>query len=210
MKTSRPIVTVQVDRKKERGLQSAEMAATLVAPDCATAKHRSTFLRDESRAPRPEQLRHIFMLLAVSVAWLTSGCGPTADRCRKCGMAVDDHPRWIAGMIARSGEEARFCSPRCLFAYLRSPRGEGGRDAWVTEYYSQQRTPVPDIFFVIGSDITGPMGKALVPVAGRAAAERFRKDHHGTRVLSADEITADLLRELAGKPAATNAPSLPR
>jgi hypothetical protein len=39
-----------------------------------------------------------------------------------------------------------------------------------------------------------------VPIAGRAAAEQFLKDHYGSRILTADEITAALLREVAGKP----------
>jgi nitrous oxide reductase accessory protein NosL len=70
----------------------------------------------------------------------------------------------------------------------------------VTEYYFQKRTPVADVFFVMGSDVVGPMGKALVPIAGREAAERFRQDHHGSRLLKAGEITPELLREIAGKP----------
>jgi len=87
-----------------------------------------------------------------------------------------------------------------MFAHLRSPQGAGSRDAWVTEYYRQQRMPIADVMFVVGSDVTGPMGKALVPIAGREAAEQFKKDHYGTRILSADEITMDVLREIAGKP----------
>ncbi len=43
------------------------------------------------------------------------------------------------------------------------------------------------------------MGRALVPITGRAAAEQFLKDHHGTRIFTADEITLEILREVAGK-----------
>jgi hypothetical protein len=50
------------------------------------------------------------------------------------------------------------------------------------------------------------MGKSLVPIAGREAAERFRLDHHGTRILGNNEITLDLLREIAGKPPAATQP----
>lgn len=77
--------------------------------------------------------------------------------------------------------------------------GAGGRDAWVTEYYTQQRLPVSQVFFVAGSDVTGPMGQALVPIAGREAPEQFLKDHPGSRIYTADEITAEVLREIAGR-----------
>jgi len=127
------------------------------------------------------------------LSWLVVGCGPAGDRCRKCGMLVDDHPRWVAGLIDERGVEERFCSPRCLFAHWRSPAGAAGRDAWVTEYYTQARMPVEDVWFVMGSDVTGPMGRALVPVAGQAAADGFLRDHQGTRIVSAVEITSELL-----------------
>jgi copper chaperone NosL len=138
------------------------------------------------------------LLLLGAAVGLLVGCGPAGDRCRKCGMVVDDHPRWVAGLIDERGVEERFCSPRCMFAHWRSPAGAAGRDAWVTEYYTQQRLPVEEVRFVMGSDVMGPMGRALVPVAGQAAAEGFLQDHHGTRILAADEIVAELLRELAG------------
>lgn len=138
--------------------------------------------------------------LAAVWAWLNAGCGPAGARCAKCGMLVEDHPRWVAGAVTASGGEERFCCPRCMLAWHLSPRGKGSRDLWVTEYYAQQPTPVADVFFVMGSDVVGPMGKALVPIAGREAAERFRQDHRGSRLLQAGEITSERLREIAGKP----------
>lgn len=138
--------------------------------------------------------------LCVLLLGLAIGCCPTGPRCAKCGMLVDDHPRWVAGAITAAGIEQRFCSPRCLFAWHLGPHGTGSHDLWVTEYYSQERTPATNVLFVLGSDVTGPMGKALVPVAGPGAAERFRADHHGSRLLHAGDITPELLREIAGKP----------
>ena len=34
--------------------------------------------------------------------------------------------------------------------------------------------------YVVGSDVTGPMGKELIPFATREAALEFSKDHGGT------------------------------
>jgi copper chaperone NosL len=139
--------------------------------------------------------------LALLLFAVAAGCAPEGARCAKCGMRVDDHPRWVAGAVTAGEGEERFCCPRCLFAWRGSPRGAGSHDAWVTEYYSQKRTPVADVLFVMGTDVVGPMGKSLVPVSGREAAERFRQDHAGSRLLRAEEVTPELLRELAGKPA---------
>ncbi len=139
------------------------------------------------------------LLFAACLAFLIGGCGSKADRCRKCGMLVDQYPRWIAGLTNAAGREERFCCERCMLAFFRSPQGTNCHGAWVTEYYSQKRMPISEVFFVAGSDVTGPMGRALVPITGRAAAEQFLKDHHGTRIFTADEITLEILREVAGK-----------
>ncbi len=143
------------------------------------------------------RLCYLLMLVCLVPVW--QGCGPRGERCRKCGMLVDQYPRWIAGLTNPAGKEERFCCERCMFAYWRSPLGSGSRDAWVTEYYTQKRMPVGEVFFVAGSDVVGPMGRALVPVAGREAAEQFLKDHRGSRIYTAEEITPDVLREVAGK-----------
>jgi len=86
-----------------------------------------------------------------------------------------------------------------MFAWLRSPDGEGARDAWVTEYYGQRGMPVGGVLFVVGSDVVGPMGASLVPVAGEEAARRFLRDHHGKRIVAAGEVTRALLRDLRGR-----------
>jgi len=149
--------------------------------------------------------RGILILIVGTICALT-GCGATGERCRKCGMLVDNHPRWVAGLENASGKEERFCCPRCMFSQLRGPRGAGCRACWVTEYYDQKRTPIDEVFFVAGSNVIGPMGKSLVPIRGRVAAERFLKDHQGNRILLAPDIDLRTLKEIAGKPVATESP----
>jgi nitrous oxide reductase accessory protein NosL len=114
-------------------------------------------------------------------------------------MLVDERPRWIAGLNNAAGKQQRFCSPRCMFAWMRGPHGSGCTDPWVTEYYTQKIAKVDEVFFIVGSDVIGPMGKSLVPVAGKEEAERFLEDHLGERIVTADEVTLELLKEIAGK-----------
>ena len=137
--------------------------------------------------------RAILAVLCL-VAFLGVACSSDVERCAKCGMDVEKAPRWIAGLTLDDGTELRFCSPRCLFAWMHKEGAAG--TVWVTEYYSQQRMPAAEMQFVVGSDVVGPMGSALVPLNGPEAAEQFRYDHDGERVVRMPEITVELLRSL--------------
>ncbi len=116
------------------------------------------------------------------------------SRCDLCGMRVEADSGWRAGGKDASGATLAFDTPKCLFR-RHHERGEV-RDAWVIEYYSQQRRPARELLYVIGTDLQGPMGRDLVPVAGREAAERLMRDHHGERVLAYDEVTPEVAASL--------------
>jgi nitrous oxide reductase accessory protein NosL len=62
----------------------------------------------------------------------------------------------------------------------------------VTDYYNLQLVDAKTAFYVIGSDVLGPMGHELVPLATRADAEDFMKEHKGRRILGFAEVTRDL------------------
>jgi nitrous oxide reductase accessory protein NosL len=50
-------------------------------------------------------------------------------------------------------------------------------------------------WFVIGSDVLGPMGQELIPFAREEEARGFMQDHHGRTVLKFDDITPVTLKE---------------
>ena len=136
----------------------------------------------------------------MKAAWLalllTAGCGrgpnetrAEAVRCATCGMIVTSDSGWRAGTAADT-----FDSPKCLLRLLH--RGGDAADAWVIEYYSQERRPAREMLYVWGSDLESPMGRDLVPVEGRDAAERLRVDHRGEGVLAWDEIDAERVEAL--------------
>ena len=64
------------------------------------------------------------------------------------------------------------------------------------DYYSLAFIDGRQAFYVIGSNVRGPMGKELVPFAGRADADGFLHDHQGKKVLRFGEITPATLKEL--------------
>lgn len=124
------------------------------------------------------------------VALLLVACGSSDQaRCDTCGMLVEPDSGWRAG-----AEGAAFDSPKCLFRYrLR----HGGVSApWVIEYYSQTRHDAASLLYVAGTDLESPMGRDLVPVEGREAAERLRTDHGGDRILGWDEVDEGVIEPL--------------
>ncbi len=139
------------------------------------------------------------MLRRTFVATLVlAACGDKArtqdrPRCALCGMRIDPRSGWRAGATLNS-RTLVFDTPKCLFRY-RHREGEL-RDAWVIEYYAQERRNAADLFYVLGSDLMGPMGRDLVPVQGREAAEALRRDHQGQRVLSFAEVTPAIVEAL--------------
>jgi Predicted lipoprotein involved in nitrous oxide reduction len=117
-------------------------------------------------------------------------------------MLVSKYPNWVAVVQYKDGHAHFFDGAKDLFKYLHDlakyapgHRREDIAAIQVTDFYSLTRLEAQKAFFVIGSDVLGPMGHELVPLATRADAEDFLKDHKGKRILGFTEVT----RELAAK-----------
>ncbi len=129
---------------------------------------------------------------------------PTAaDKCPVCGMFVKDYPRWWAEIVYGDGKAVFFDGPKDLFKYLLTPSAYGGRktasDAalYVREYYSLRWIDARTPFYVIDSDVYGPMGHELVPLASEDDAREFKADHRGSRILRYGDVTWELLTRLS-------------
>lgn len=143
-------------------------------------------------------------LLVLSLSGWAGGFpepGPR-DLCPVCGMVVSKYPAWTATVVYRDGHAHHFDGAKDLFKYLfdvpRYAKNHRARDIariGVTEYYELKRIDARLAYFVIGSDVLGPMGHELIPLASRADAEEFLRDHHGRRILRYEEVK----RELPGK-----------
>ncbi|TAN71908.1 MAG: nitrous oxide reductase accessory protein NosL, partial [Magnetospirillum sp.] len=66
----------------------------------------------------------------------------------------------------------------------------------VTDYYGVRTMDARGALFVLGSDVLGPMGHELVPLASRQEAEEFMTDHKGKRILTFDQVGAEVLKGL--------------
>ena len=58
----------------------------------------------------------------------------------------------------------------------------------VTDYYSLESIDGKKAFYVIGSNVYGPMGKELIPFKTHTEAEKFMNDHFGKKVLKFEDI----------------------
>ena len=130
------------------------------------------------------------------------------DACPVCGMRVARYPDWIATVLYRDGHAHHFDGAKDLFKYLfdlpRYAPGHAAEDMvaiGVTEYYGLSRIDARAAWYVIGSDVLGPMGFELIPLASAEEAGEFLRDHSGLRILRFDEVTPALLQALdAGRP----------
>jgi nitrous oxide reductase accessory protein NosL len=118
------------------------------------------------------------------------------DKCPVCGMFVYKYPEWVAEIIFKDGTYAVFDGPKDMFKYYfsmskynRNKTKEDIAGIHVTDYYSTKHMSAKDMFFVVGSDVYGPMGEELIPVKGKKEAETFARDHKGKKILTFEQIT---------------------
>jgi nitrous oxide reductase accessory protein NosL len=153
--------------------------------------------------------RGIFSWLMVASLLLVANVGAAPHdnvavdaRCPVCGMFVAKYDVWITQINYGEAIFFSFDGVKDMMAFYHNPVAYNGPDQakiteiWVKDYYSLKWLDARQGFFVIGSDVHGPMGHELVPFVGRTAAESFLSDHHGQRILTFDEITASVVEQL--------------
>lgn len=125
------------------------------------------------------------------------------EKCPVCGMFVAKYPDWVAAIAFNDGHTVYFDGAKDMFKYYFDVKkyepdrsAQEVRSVHVTEYYDMRLIPAADAFFVIGSDVYGPMGRELIPLATAKDAETFSADHGGKRTLRFGEVTPELIGTL--------------
>jgi nitrous oxide reductase accessory protein NosL len=128
---------------------------------------------------------------------------PPGAKCPVCGMFVVKYPDWTATARFKDGSTSYYDGPKDLFShYLDTARyTPGKRQAdiaalTVKEYYSVATVDARSAFFVIGSDVSGPMGSELIPFSTEKDATSFKLDHKGKRILRFNEISPQTIKSL--------------
>jgi len=125
------------------------------------------------------------------------------DKCPVCGMFVARYPDFLAQIIFTDGSSALFDGPKDMFKYYfnlkkYNPAKDQAHIAslYVTDYYSMTPVDGRTAWYVLGSDVFGPMGLELIPFAKEPAAAEFMKDHSGKKLIRFNEVTAETLKGL--------------
>ena len=125
------------------------------------------------------------------------------EKCPVCGMFVAKYPDWLAAVRLKDGSHVYFDGPKDMFKYLqdvkkydpaRSP--EDMAAVTVMDYYELAWFDAREAWFVLGSDVYGPMGRELIPLKREAEAREFMRDHKGTRILRFSEATPGVIKSL--------------
>jgi copper chaperone NosL len=118
-------------------------------------------------------------------------------------MFVAKYPDFLAQIVFKDGSALFFDGAKDMFkCYLNLKKYSPSKSlsdidsVFVNDYYSL--TPIDGFkaFYVIGSDIYGPMGRELIPFEKEADAKEFMKDHKGNRLLKFIGVTPDILKNL--------------
>ncbi|WP_081910136.1 nitrous oxide reductase accessory protein NosL [Thermopetrobacter sp. TC1] len=168
-------------------------------------------------------LAHLGLVLALSVPLATSHAAEPSkedlknaaprvqlppvhehDRCPVCGMFPARYHEWLATIEFKDGTAVHFDGAKDMFKFWLNmkkydTKGHTQKDVkaiGVTGYYATEMIDARKAWYVIGSDVLGPMGHELVPHPDLYDAKEFMKDHHGKAIVRFDDVDMQLLKGL--------------
>jgi len=130
------------------------------------------------------------------------------EKCPVCGMFVYKYPKWAAQIAFKhENHEHRlsFDGVKDMMKFYFNPSKWGNypyatpqniTHILVSDYYSGRGIDGRKAFYVIRSDIYGPMGHEFIPFESEEEAKTFLKEHRGTQILPFEKITESLAYEL--------------
>ncbi len=113
------------------------------------------------------------------------------EKCPICGMYVYKYPKW-ATQIFYGDTHHSFDGVKDMMKYYFAHQ-EGITKILVRDYYTQEVIDAKSAYFVVGSDVYGPMGDELIALKDKKSAKDFYFDHRGKKILRFDDITQDLV-----------------
>jgi nitrous oxide reductase accessory protein NosL len=66
----------------------------------------------------------------------------------------------------------------------------------VTDYYSLNLIDGLRAYYVLGSNVYGPMGHELIPFAKESDAKEFMKDHQGKSIVTFQDVKYEMVKAL--------------
>ncbi|MFC1642983.1 nitrous oxide reductase accessory protein NosL [Myxococcota bacterium] len=122
----------------------------------------------------------------------------THDRCPVCAMRITADKKLASAIELQDRTTYYFCGTSCLLktwlhpeSLLGVPRSEIRRVV-TRNYFTGQPLDAFQALWIAGSDVVGPMGPSIVPVADADAAQTFRRRHGAQHEFRLQELTTEL------------------
>ena len=125
------------------------------------------------------------------------------DRCPVCGMFVHPYQKWITQIQFKDSAHHSFDGMKCMcrlyidpVKYDATKKKQDIKLVLVRDYYTLKFIRHDKAFYVVGSDVFGPMGHELIPFSSEKDASTFLSDHNGLKILRFKDIDTELLDKL--------------
>jgi copper chaperone NosL len=147
----------------------------------------------------------VFLLPSFSLGAAEGGAPkPGArDKCPVCGMFVAKYPDWTTAIRFRDGSHVYTDGAKDMFKYLHdlkkydhTRKPEDIQAVLVLDYYRLSWIDARGAWYVLGSDVFGPMGRELIPLEQEADAKEFMKDHKGIKIIRFADVTMEVIKTL--------------
>ncbi len=117
-------------------------------------------------------------------------------------MFVARYPDIIAEIIFKDGTYAVFDGCKDMFRYYLNMKEYNPSKSindidsiYVHEYYDLKIIDGRKAYYVVGSNVTGPMGRELVPFRSEEDASAFQYDHKG-KILRFGDVTEEVMKAI--------------
>ncbi len=125
---------------------------------------------------------------------------PHKAKCPVCGMFIYKYPHWAAVMDI-DGKKYFFDGVKDMMKYYIFDgdfpyNRKDIKSMLVTDFYTLNAIDAKSAYYVIGSNVYGPMGHELIPFKDLKSAKEFMAEHNGEKIVKFDEITDKLIIEL--------------
>jgi copper chaperone NosL len=125
------------------------------------------------------------------------------EKCPVCGMFVSLFPDWNARIEFKDSTYATFDGAKCMFKHYldvkkHSPSKNKNDVASISakDYYSKTSVDARQAYYVIWSDLYGPMGHEPIPFEKEADAKTFLQEHKGKKIIRFKDVDSKLIYAL--------------
>lgn len=197
-------------RLRRAGRDAQLYARRMHFPPGNPAPREGNFTRSKVPGSKGILLISLFCLLGFLLPPFPASAAETGapkpaarDKCPVCGMFVAKYPDWTTAIRFRDGSHVYSDGAKDLFKYLHdlkkydpARKQEDIQAALVMDYYRLSWIDARSAWYVLGSDVYGPMGRELIPLEKEADAKEFMKDHKGIQIIRFADVKMEVIKTL--------------